>query len=183
LLRGAAQIYSGALLEGCYQDWLLCERERFQNMYLNMLDKLIRHCETTGAYEVGLDYCSRILHIDPARERAHQQMMRLYFLSGDRTSALRQFDRCVKALEKELNVKPTRRTLALYEQIRADRLDYAPAAAPQPVETPSPTLPDALGRLKQFQSRLAELQKALQEEIQIFERLSSQTSGPTSGGE
>jgi DNA-binding SARP family transcriptional activator len=176
-LRGAAQIYRGDLLEGWYQDWCLCERERLQNMYLNMLDKLIGHCETTGAYEVGLDYCSHILHIDPARERAHQQTMRLYYLSGDRTSALRQFDRCLRALKKELDVRPTRRTLALYEQIRADRLDYASTEAAQPVEASAATLPDALSRLKQFQSILADLQRALQEEIQIFERLSSQTSG------
>jgi len=175
-LRSAAQIYRGDLLEGLYQDWCLIERERLQNMYLIMLDRLIGSCEAVGDYEVGIDYCSRILQIDPARERTHQQMMRLYYLSGDRTAALRQFDRCLEALKKELDVRPTRSTLALCEQIRADQLDFTPVVASQPVDVSSASLSDVLSRLRQFQRKLADLQLALQQEIQIVERLSTQTS-------
>jgi DNA-binding SARP family transcriptional activator len=175
-LRGAAQLFCGDLLEGLYQDWCLIERERLQNMYLIILDRLIRHCEATGDYEAGIDYCSRILQIDPARERTHQQMMRLYYLSGDRTAALRQFDRCLEALKKELDVRPAGSTLALCERIRADQLDYTPAARSQPVDGPSASLPDVLSRLKQFQRKLADLQWALQREIQTVERLSTQTA-------
>jgi DNA-binding SARP family transcriptional activator len=175
-LRSAAQLYRGDLLEGVYQDWCLIERERLQNMYLTILDRLIRHCETVRDYEVGIDYCSRILQIDPARERTHQQMMRLYYFSGDRTAALRQFDRCLEALKKELDVRPTRSTLALCQQIRADQLDFMPVAPSRPVDVSSASLPDVLSHLKQFQRRLADLQSALQREIQIVERLSTQTT-------
>ncbi|MGH9768785.1 MAG: bacterial transcriptional activator domain-containing protein, partial [Blastocatellia bacterium] len=42
---------------------------------------------------------------DPACERTHQQMMRLKHLAGDRTGAMRQYDRCVKALCQELGVQ------------------------------------------------------------------------------
>jgi DNA-binding SARP family transcriptional activator len=175
-LRSAAQIYRGDLLEGLYQDWCLIERERLQTMYLIILDRLIGYCETVMDYEVGIDYCSRILKIDPARERTHQQMMRLYYLSGDRTAALRQFDRCLEALKKELDVRPTRSTLALCAQIRADQLDFTPAASSWPVDVSSASLSDVLSRLKQFQRKLADLQLALQQEIQIVERLSTQTS-------
>jgi DNA-binding SARP family transcriptional activator len=174
-LREAAQIYRGDLLEGLYQDWCLIERERLQDMYLIILDRLIGYCEKIMDYEVGIDYCSRILKIDPARERTHQQMMRLYYFSGDRTAALRQFDRCLEALKKELDVRPTRSTLALYEQIRADQLDFMTVAPSQPVDVSSASLPDVLSRLKQFQRKLADLQSALQQEIQIVERLSTQT--------
>ena len=37
-------VYRGDLLEGCYQDWCLFERERLQNAYLAMLDKLMVRC-------------------------------------------------------------------------------------------------------------------------------------------
>lgn len=92
-------------------------------MYLVMLDKLMEFCEAQQQYETGLAYGSRILRHDPARERTHRRLMRLHCMSGDRTSALRQYQHCVVALEEELGVRPARPTEALYEQIRADRLD------------------------------------------------------------
>ncbi|NIN69138.1 MAG: hypothetical protein GTO63_31510, partial [Anaerolineae bacterium] len=80
----------------------LYERERLQNMYLAILDKLVSYSEVQGAYEAGLGYGSRILSYDGARERTHRRLMRLYYLAGDRTAALRQYDSCVEALRREL---------------------------------------------------------------------------------
>lgn len=45
MLQCAVKLYQGDLLEGWYQDWCLYERERLQNMYLAMLDKLMGYCE------------------------------------------------------------------------------------------------------------------------------------------
>jgi hypothetical protein len=44
--------------------------------------------------------------------------MRLYNTAGDRTAALRQYEICAAALEKEFGVQPTERTVTLLEQIR-----------------------------------------------------------------
>jgi len=174
-LRAAAQLYQGDLLEGWYQNWCLCERERLQGMYLVMLDRLSGYCEARQEYETGLEYCARVLQLDPAREHTHQQMMRLYHLRGDRTSALRQFDRCVEALKEELDVQPTQRTLTLYEQIRADQLESAfqtplPVQADRnEVEAPG-SLPALLRNLKQVQAALTDLQLQVQRNIQLVER-------------
>lgn len=48
---------------------------------------------------------------------------RLHYLNGDRVVALRQYEQCVIALEKELSVWQSKGTVALYEQILADQLD------------------------------------------------------------
>jgi DNA-binding SARP family transcriptional activator len=48
--------------------------------------------------------------------------MRLYYRAGDRTAALRQFERCITALCEELDVRPGKRTLVLYDQIRKDQM-------------------------------------------------------------
>ena len=129
-LRAAAGLYQGDLLEGWFQDWCLYERERLQNMYLVMLDKLMDYCEVHHEYEAGVDHGVRILRCDRAHERTHRRLMRLHYLSGDRTMALRQYQRCVDALREELNVEPARGTVALYHQVRADRLEIAlPLAA------------------------------------------------------
>ncbi|HEX8142043.1 MAG TPA: BTAD domain-containing putative transcriptional regulator [Pyrinomonadaceae bacterium] len=104
ILRDAVQLYQGDLLEGCYHDWCLYERERLQTMYLVMLDKLTGFCEVERDFEMGLNYAASILRYDRARECTHRRLMRLYYLAGDRTSALRQYERCVTALREELGV-------------------------------------------------------------------------------
>ncbi len=63
-LSRAVQLYRGDLLEGCYQDWCIFERERLQNMYLAMLDKLIDWCQAHEEYEIGLGYGDQILRYD-----------------------------------------------------------------------------------------------------------------------
>lgn len=160
-LQAAVQIYRGDLLEGWYQDWCLYERERLQNIYLVMLDKLMCFCEAHGKFELGLHYGSLVLRYDRAHERTHRQLMTFQYLSGDRTAALRQFERCAAALREELDVKPDKLTAALYQKIRADQGDMAtPASA-----SSGASLADVLGHLQQIQSIIVELQKRSQKEI------------------
>ena len=167
-VREAAQLYRGGFLEGYWHDWCLFERERFQNMYLAMMDKLIEWSISQENFEEGLDYCERILQLDPASERAHQQMMRLHHLSGNRTAALRQFERCVKQLKEELDVTPSASTLKILSQIRADGVD---TTIPHHESQISLSLPQLSGRLRQFQLRLSELQKQIQQDIELVEHL------------
>jgi DNA-binding SARP family transcriptional activator len=119
-LQRAVLLYTGDLLEGWYQDWCVYERERLRQTYLSMLDKLMEFSESRQEYENALLYGVRILRHEPARERTHRRLMRLFYLSGDRTAALRQYERCVAALRAELEVEPGRPTRALCEQIRVD---------------------------------------------------------------
>ncbi len=117
-LMDAVVLYRGDLLENWYQDWCLFERERLQNQFLTMLHKLMVYCECTQQYEAGIMYGMKMLECDQAREQTHRRLMRLYCLAGDRTRALRQYERCVDILQKELGVRPARRTLNLVQQIR-----------------------------------------------------------------
>lgn len=171
-LEHAVQLYQGDLLEGWYQNWCLYERERLQNMYLLMLDKLMAYCEAQRQYEPGLDYGVRILRHDRARERTHQRLMRLYYLIGDRAAALRQYERCTRALQEELQVQPAKQTVQLYEQIRTDHLDTlsrAPGGIQDTSETINSLLPGVLQRLTRLETALADLQTQVQQNIQAIE--------------
>ena len=171
-LAGAVALYRGDLLEGCYADWCLYERERLQNAYLLMLDRLMGHCEAGGEYEAGRRYGALILRHDRARERTHRRLMRLHYAAGERTEALRQYERCAAALDEELGVTPDRRTSALYRRIRADepgdglsaddaRADASPADCC--------ALTDVLGRLRRLQQTVSDVQQSLQREITTIE--------------
>ena len=165
--QAAVQVYQGELLEGSYQDWCLFERERLQNIYLTMLFKLMSYCESNHEYEAGQLYGFRILNYDRASERTHRRLMRLQYMSGDRTAALRQYERCVVALDQDLGVKPDKRTIELYQQIRLGELEggssttitpWAPTEAPTIVLT---EIADHLGELQRNLSHV--LQQAYQD--------------------
>jgi DNA-binding SARP family transcriptional activator len=175
-LRAAAEVYTGDLLEGSYSDWCLFERERLQNQFLGLLHKLLEGCEAQREYELGLVYGAAILQRDPAHERAHHQVMRLYWLSGRRTEALRQYHRCEQALKQELGVRPSWPTRALYDEISAD--GHVPAAATQAGPGHSAPLGDMLSRLHELQWTLQGIQRRVEDEIHALEGLL--THGPAS---
>jgi len=173
-LKSAVDLYRGDLLEGVYHDWAIYERERFQQMYLAMLSKLMESCEAHQDYKAGIDYGTRILYYDRAHERTHRHLMRLYYLDDNRTAALRQYEHCIAALDSELGVKPTRRTRTLYQQIHQDQLGALVTAVNQDKALPdlaASLLPDVLNRLKQLQAALVEMQNQVRQDIQTVDCL------------
>jgi DNA-binding SARP family transcriptional activator len=170
-LEKAVQLYQGELLEGWYHDWCLRERERLQAVYLAILDRLMGHCEARGSYEAGQHYGALSLRCDRARECTHQRLMRLHSLAGDRAGALRQYDRCVIALDEELGVKPSDATVALYDSLRGGQhsVRVIPFGERRPLAEGAPFLSDVLGQLSKIQDTLAALQRQVRAEIQTVE--------------
>jgi len=172
-LTRAAELYKGDLLQGCYHDWCIYERERLQNSYLGILDKLMDYCEAHGEFERGILYGERTLYYDRARERTHRRLMRLKFRSGDRTGALRQFDRCALALEQELGVRPAKETLALYDKMRSDGMESGSTEENSVTELQT-IVPEALGQLRRLLKSLTDLQHQAQQHLQSIEALLKQ---------
>ncbi len=169
-LRHAAQLYQGDLLEGCYQDWCLFERERLQNLYLALLDRLVDYCEAHQAYEEGRIYAERSLRRDPARERAHRQLMRLWYLAGDRTAALHQYRKCVVSLEEHLGVLPAARTTWLYEQICADQFNSAlPDVMPNTLGMGTASWAELCRQLQQLHDHLFQMLRHVQPSLQLVD--------------
>lgn len=169
-LQVAVELYRGDLLEGWYQDWCLYERELLQNKYLMILDKLLGYCLSHQEYEAGQRYGALILRHDRAHERTHRMLMRLQHMAGDRTGALRQYERCVSALREELDVQPDKRTRVLYEEIRGvDRGKHTASIDEIITADTAATLPEVLGRLKQLQVMLARVQQRVKQDIKAVE--------------
>jgi DNA-binding SARP family transcriptional activator len=171
-LAKAAELYSSGLLDGWYQDWCLLERERLHDAHLCVLDKLAGYCEITEQYELGMVYAGRILKQDRARESTHRQLMRLHYLAGDRSSALRQYERCAAALREELDVKVDQSTRILSERIRAGEPIAASTRASRqgpPIDTG--VLPELLGSLNNWSTVLTDLHRQVQEGIKAIESI------------
>jgi DNA-binding SARP family transcriptional activator len=173
-MQYAVNLYTGDLLEGWYQDWCIFERERFQMMNLMLLDKLVQYCEIHQKYDTGLAYGWQILRHDHAYERAHRQLMRLYALSGDRTQALHQYQRCANALQVELGVEPSVRTRQLYEQIQLDTFSASWFVREKALSTNhevTPTIKAMLDRLQQFSLTLKRMEAQIGQDIVALENI------------
>jgi DNA-binding SARP family transcriptional activator len=170
-LETAVDQYQDDLLLGWYQDWCIFERERLQNMFLAILDKLMGYFEAHGYYEDGIIYGTRILGFDRARERTHRSLMRLYYLADDRTGALRQYKRCVQALEEELGVKPAKSTEDLYALLVEDRpiSEMQKDSFSLRLSQGLSDAPRTTTHLRQLQEMLIEVQDSVRQDIESIE--------------
>ena len=117
LLEQAVALYQADLLEGYYDDWLLLERERLRESYLQALGDLILACKQGADYKRALFYAKQLVLADPLRESAHREVMQLYHLLNRDRAALLQYEQLRLVLERELGMEPVRATTALYQQI------------------------------------------------------------------
>lgn len=109
------------LADDRYEDWPRAQRQRLQEEYLDLLDRLSRYHLEQQHYESCLVLCNKMLGLDSCHEEAHRRLMRCYAQQGHHHLALRQYHLCVAALKRELDVPPDQPTQALYAQIRRRR--------------------------------------------------------------
>jgi DNA-binding SARP family transcriptional activator len=140
LLASCASLYRGSFLEGfsvgdsaAFEEWMSFKREEVARQVQSVLYDLATLHEKRGEYDQALPYARRQLELEPWQEEAHQQVMRLLALSGQRSTALAHYDICHRVLADELGVEPSRDTVALYNSIRDGKLAPAPAPTERPV--------------------------------------------------
>ena len=118
-MRSDLDLYQGDLLTDLYDDWVISERERFRQLYLDLLLHLAQYWRSQGEYRRVIDLASRVSTQDPANEAAHQHLMFSHFAAHDRNAALKQYEACVRSLRDELGVDPSPETQALHKRIKS----------------------------------------------------------------
>jgi predicted ATPase/DNA-binding SARP family transcriptional activator len=138
-----------------FEEWVVVRRERLQQLALGVLSRLAGYQHRLAQHEQALGYARRQLEIDPWREEAHRQAMRALALSGERTAALEQYERCRQILRDELHAEPTQGTTALVEWIRAGpAAGEAPQPAGQRLPTPQTTLVGRVAEIAELGARI-----------------------------
>jgi len=171
-LERAAALYRGDFLLGftvdepLFEEWLVAERERLREMALAALTRLLADQTETANTERPIQTALRLLALDPLQEAVHRSLMRLYARQGRRSAALKQYQICVGALQRELGAEPEAETKQLYQELLrrsvegprsaeagAARGIRRSAAVPAPPDLPTTETPlvgrqDALERLR-----------------------------------
>ena len=111
--RQAAKLYEGPFLDDCYMDWAIEIRARLEAGVSESLQFLMEWCASTQKGDQGVEFAQKLLAIDPAVESAHQYLMQTYLDQGRSAEVLKQYERCERALRKELDVEPATETLKL----------------------------------------------------------------------
>lgn len=162
----SATLYRGDLLQGFslpdsepFEEWSVLTREALHQRALAALTHLADHQERCGALEAARQFAQQQVQLEPWREEAHQQLMRVLVASGQRSAALAQYEICKRLLADELGVEPSAATQALRRQIEQGQLTPSPrilSPAALPIPEP-PVLNNLPTPLTSFVGRTEEL--------------------------
>ena len=139
-LRSAVALYTGPLLEGWDNSWVLRERENRNESFLDALRKLALHAQVSGDHEAAVRYLRRLVLCRPRLESAWCDLMRSLVESGERLEAIevhRRYRDYLNRAGKGKLLLPAEMERQ-YEQLMALPRISAPAAA-APAETPPDT--------------------------------------------
>ena len=167
-LKGAMDLYRGDFLTGFtlkdsvnFDDWQLSQSETLRSEMSIGFGRLIRCLREEREQEKAIKYARRWMELDSVNEAAHRQLMELYTLSGQRSAALRQYEKCVRVLKAELGVSPEDETAELFEAIKENRIKREETASHGALETRSNNLPRQLTSFVGRKSEIAEIKRLL----------------------
>ena len=127
LLQNLA-VYRGELLPGFYDEWIELERERLQAIFERKMGLLLEHLVEEKRWPEVLAWGEKWIGMGHTPEPAYRVLMEAHAALGDHSSAAAVYQRCIKDLQDELGVMPSKQTQNLYEDIsRADLTQHFPA--------------------------------------------------------
>jgi DNA-binding SARP family transcriptional activator len=163
-LEQVLSLYQGELLPGCYDDWIVPERERLHQACQRSAQKLVQLLERQGEYAAALQAAQKLLRLDPLDENSHAQLVRLHGLNNDRPAVRRVYQSAVEILQRELGVEPGEGLRQAYASaLRAAQTGRLPAA-PTPANGAPLTL---VGRQAEWQQLRSAWQQAARGEARL----------------
>lgn len=119
-LAKAADCYQGDILAGIalpepLDQWFAPYQRSYRHKASLLVERLSRLASTdVKAVEIGCQaLAERLLSTDPTAEEAHRALIRLHRHHGRMNAALRQFQLCREALQRELGAQPDPETCEL----------------------------------------------------------------------
>jgi DNA-binding SARP family transcriptional activator len=100
---------SRELLPDWSDEWLLLERERWDQVRLHTLETLARRLIATKMFLSALEAALTAVAIEPVRESAHRALVEVYLAEGNSACALKHYQRYRALLHRELGVTPSQR--------------------------------------------------------------------------
>lgn len=100
-------IHADDLLPDWYDDWLVLERERFQQLRLHALEACCVKLSAAGRYGRAIEAGLAAVATESLRESAHRALIGVYLAEGNLGAAVRQYDSYRALLADELGLEPS----------------------------------------------------------------------------
>ena len=127
-LTSTLRLYRGDFLAGFalsdsaeFDDWLTAQQEHYRRLAIRGYIALAGLHEQHQDYPAALEALDRALAFDPLQEDVQRSALRVHYLAGDRTGAIRRYATLRKLLDEEMGVPPMAETRALYDEIIRDQ--------------------------------------------------------------
>jgi DNA-binding SARP family transcriptional activator len=95
------------LLPDWCDDWLVDDRESMRQLRLHALESLTDELSLSGRHAEAIQSALAAVRLEPLRETAQAALIRAHLAEGNRSEAIRQFNRCRDLLAAELDVEPS----------------------------------------------------------------------------
>lgn len=126
--------YGGRLCEGCSEDWVQNDRIRYEEQYIELLERAAGQREAAGDYVGAINLLTRLRAADPLRESATAALMRCFVAKGDHGAAVGAYRDLREVLLGELNREPSDDMKSFVRELR-DKARAVVHARPKPLET------------------------------------------------
>jgi DNA-binding SARP family transcriptional activator len=115
----ALSVYRGELLPGFYDEWVFVERQRLSLVFENAMARLLDILQSEQRWGEILDWAMRWISVSPLSEAGYRAVMIAYASTGDLVKAAETFEHFNQRVQKELGIKPSEQTLAIYRRVKA----------------------------------------------------------------
>ncbi|MFH0521511.1 BTAD domain-containing putative transcriptional regulator [Streptomyces sp. M41] len=105
------------LLPGWDDEWLILERERWDQMRLYALEGLAQHFLALGRYLAAHQAAFTATAVDPYRETAHRIAIEVHAAEGNVACAVKHYLEYRRLLQRELRVSPSPRMTELIRDL------------------------------------------------------------------
>lgn len=109
VVDGLSVLWGGALLPGWYDDWVMFERERLQQLRLHALERTAAILLRRRKVDLALQTALEAVRVEPLRETSNAVLISVYLAEGNVVDALRQYDLFRSLIGVELGLVPSSR--------------------------------------------------------------------------
>jgi len=116
----AFSLYQGDFLpEDLHSEWAGEMRDQLRLRYLKALQNAGELAESLGHKDKAASFHEQVFSVDPCNETACRWLMTRYLSAGLRGEAIRTYERCERALSRELDLEPEVKTKTLFRNVLA----------------------------------------------------------------
>jgi len=159
-------LYKGELLPGFYDDWVLLERGRVEQVFELKMQQLVELLVQQERWTAALEWGERWIAQGHTPEPAYRALMLAHAALGNPSQVTLNYERCIHALQNELGVEPSEETRVLYEHLlKGAQLHYSPA---QPTATVTFLFTDIEGSTRLLEKLREQYARVLHEHHEIL---------------